>query len=144
MRADFVCEKNWVCDPNSHTCYSYHPDEKSYTEASDHCALLGRSLPMPKTEAENTFLYSIKPPGIPIWLGLTDLTEEDSFFWDDGYSLTWSNWHSEEPNNFDGDQDCTLMSRYAPTWYDDFCRAPSCRPKYFCQVNQYGRQRLNP
>ena len=57
------------------------------------------------------------------WIGLNDISSEGSFVWEDGSSVSFTNWHSGEPNNGGGGEDCTQLNRYHPTqtWNDEPC-----------------------
>jgi hypothetical protein len=63
------------------------------------------------------------------FIGLTDLPTEGQFVWDDGTPLSFSNWHTGEPNNGGSgatyEEDCVIIAgaRVGAQWDDRPCDA---------------------
>jgi hypothetical protein len=56
------------------------------------------------------------------WIGLNDIATEDDFVWEDGSPLNFLNWHTDEPNNLNGDEDCAELNYWTTgTWNDKNC-----------------------
>jgi len=55
-----------------------------------------------------------------IWIGFTDETDEGTFVWSDGTEVDYTNWSGGEPNNWSGDEDCTVV-RSNGSWNDLSC-----------------------
>ena len=61
-----------------------------------------------------------------IWIGLNDIANEGTMVWQDGTSLTFSNWMDGQP---DGDSDCVIVDKRHSTtreWRDN----ESCNEQY--------------
>jgi hypothetical protein len=57
-----------------------------------------------------------------MWLGLTDEKEEGKFVWESSQeAANYTNWHSGEPNNDQGDERCVSMWKDAGQWNDLGC-----------------------
>ena len=57
----------------------------------------------------NTFMtYS---PSTTYWIGLNDLEDEGVFKWSDGSSFNnYNNWFMDNPDNFEGNEDCVTIN----------------------------------
>ncbi|HIF07143.1 MAG TPA: lectin, partial [Gemmatimonadetes bacterium] len=64
-------------------------------------------------------------------MGFNDRSSEGTWVWSDGSSVSYTNWHSSEPND-SGGEDCGQMNRYHPTetWNDEPC---SVSFNYICE-----------
>ncbi|KAK3586027.1 hypothetical protein CHS0354_033152 [Potamilus streckersoni] len=51
------------------------------------------------------------------WIGATDKVQEGNFVWVNGQQVGNNSWHSTEPNNADGDEDCVAL-----WWYNNEMR----------------------
>ena len=61
--------------------------------------------------AENQFLVTNAPSGA-YWIGLNDIASEGSFVWANGEPVTFTNWsfiYGQEPNNYLGLEDATII-----------------------------------
>lgn len=73
----------------------------------------------------NSNLFSLLGLADPFWLAGTDIGNESNFYWmGHDESMTFTNWHGGEPNNWNWNQDCVTI-KYWPDnlyqWDDDFC-----------------------
>ena len=71
------------------------------------------------------------------WIGLSDLEQDGLFLWEDGTTVTYSTWSSDEPNDHDGSSDCVHLD-YANKrrlWTDSDCFIRNayalCEKNYF-------------
>lgn len=113
-----------LTDPstNETTCYTFHPTPMTWTQASDACRQEGpkSALVAINSLEEQTFLVNtIKSDAALHTVGQNgfytsgnDLYVEHSFYWTNRGSLdrmTYTNWHTGQPNNVGGNQNCLLM-----------------------------------
>ncbi len=103
----------WIC-----------PNPKTYEEAAVHCADHGAGLVRIDNAAENLALWGAATAvhEQDWWIGLTDIDSEGTFTWTDGSEPTYTAWHDGEPNDDEGDEDCSALWR-EPLWNDVSCRA---------------------
>ena len=59
--------------------------------------------------AENDFLTTYVNDGTGFLIGFSDVSTEGTFSWQDGSSPSYTNWNVNEPNNFAGDEDYTVI-----------------------------------
>eukprot|EP00978_Attheya_sp_CCMP212_P045016 scaffold331115_cov56-Attheya_sp.AAC.1 len=58
--------------------------------------------------------------GARAWIGFVDYVSEGSFVWTDGSDVTFTSWDAGEPNNYNGNEDCTTIYWNAPNEWNDF------------------------
>jgi len=101
----------------------------TFDEAEAAGAALGGHLVSLNSAGEQAFvessLMSAADGRRVMWIGLTDRDVEGDWRWTSGEDLTYTNWHSGEPNDIGGGQDFGVMNaRYsaaepAGLWDDD-------------------------
>ena len=82
------------------------------------------------------YLNSVDSSGNGLfWIGLTDLSQEGNYVWEDGTSATYFNWYLGEPNDPDGSSDCVHMDYHSKDrrWTDSGCF--SLNIQAFCQTS---------
>lgn len=62
------------------------------------------------------------------WIGLNDRNDEGGYVWADGTPVTYTNWSTHQPNDWNGAQDCVEVLLYGSstlmnTWNDLSCAA---------------------
>ena len=84
-------------------------DTKKWKDAESLANSLQGHLAMPKTNSENNYLKNIyqtylnnATPITSLWLGATDMYEEEDWLWVDGTKITNNNWFDGEPDNMPG------------------------------------------
>ena len=104
--------------------YQFRTSHEKWTDAQTTCATYGYGLAGVNSAAENTWVdatadaYSTEK----WWFGFNDRATEGTWVWDDGSDVTYTNWHSGEPNDSGGDEDCGQFNRYTDTtWNDEPC-----------------------
>uniref|UniRef100_A0A3B4FFS2 C-type lectin domain-containing protein n=1 Tax=Pundamilia nyererei TaxID=303518 RepID=A0A3B4FFS2_9CICH len=107
-------------------CYYFETKMvKNWQDAEAHCTREQGHLASFHTEEELSFLIA-HMPGLPTWIGLSDLLVENQYAWSDGVSpVLYTNWNDKEPNNANGDEGCVSMhaSRmFHGTWNDTKAR----------------------
>ncbi len=71
------------------------------------CAIMKSSTVCFQTTLE-AFLHH----NLNYWIGLTDLDVEGTFVWQsNSEEASYTHWYPGEPNNFDGQEHCTLLVR---------------------------------
>ena len=74
----------------------------------------------PSTRTENNEVYAIIEDYGHIWIRISDAEKEETWKDTDGKEiLTFTNWRSGQPNNYDGDEHWGYMYSYDGKWYDD-------------------------
>lgn len=77
-----------------------------------------------KEEEQVRVALQAASPWVEVWIGLNDLTSEDTYVWADGSAPAYTHWASGEPNNGSGlgEQDCGRMLSDG-SWNDTVCTA---------------------
>ncbi|XP_078601050.1 uncharacterized protein LOC144876033 isoform X2 [Branchiostoma floridae x Branchiostoma japonicum] len=123
------------------TYYKVYAQLKTYEAAKQTCAADGGHLADVKTKALHDFLLSKIQRNKDYWIGLNDVTVENTWTWSDGTPVgdcDYTNWAPGEPNNglaaagSGQGQDCGhLWQATGFKWDDDMCGMQ----KYFiCQI----------
>ncbi|KAJ0062909.1 hypothetical protein NL108_008197, partial [Boleophthalmus pectinirostris] len=96
--------------------------ELSWMESRQYCQERGADLIIINSDEEQDFAQTLRKL---FWIGLSDREEEGVWRWVDSSQLTKSFWFSDEPNNFNNDEDCVevMMINDAPlnSWNDVSC-----------------------
>ncbi|XP_033624617.1 macrophage mannose receptor 1-like [Asterias rubens] len=156
---NFICKKNYdsvgpithapttpasgYCPYNSvkflNRCYIYFGTDPSarlsWKDARDECKKTpGTELATIHSQQVQalltTFLVSYD---FPLWIGLSDITNNQQFKWVDGTVVDYTNWGSGEPNEANGEEDCVEMLydwNNAGRWNDVGCGTLN---GYICQ-----------
>ncbi|XP_078578146.1 uncharacterized protein LOC144863058 [Branchiostoma floridae x Branchiostoma japonicum] len=154
-----ICYSGW--EQHGDYCYKIISDETTWRDAENRCeeghfqlsTLQRRAvsvysasdfngiLAMPKDEATNDFLVNIiKQTSTEkgTWIGLSVQTPDGAYLWEDGTSLSYTNWAPGEPNS--EDEHCVM---YFPgsfgddkkyKWNDDSC---STENMFICRQNRH-------
>ncbi|XP_078687050.1 uncharacterized protein LOC144919470 [Branchiostoma floridae x Branchiostoma belcheri] len=104
------CPSGYTYRQPSRLCYKVFNQESDYSSAKATCSSDGGTLAMPRDAATNTFLINLKNAvdnSAYFRFGLTDISQEGRWVWEDGRVLGgFSSWGSGEPNNLDNNEDC--------------------------------------
>ncbi|XP_076135737.1 mannose-binding protein C-like [Alosa pseudoharengus] len=94
----------------------------TFDEGLKFCSDAGATLVLPRTEEENQALANVHAvyPSTHPFIGATDRNHEGQFSDLNDKPLTFTKWHSGEPNNFNGNEDCVFTSA-SGTWLDVNC-----------------------
>ena len=113
-------------------CYSYFISSSiNWNGGSCMCHAWGGDLATVTTLEEQTLMYNTITAGDHCWLGLSDLTSENTFVWADNTTSTYRYWRSGQPDDAGGNEDCVGVwaNRY---WNDYPCGTTlTC---YFCST----------
>ena len=89
----------------------------SWTEADKFCLDMGAELASVHSPEENTFLYYLCGSDDICWLGFSDAEEEGVWEWSDGSNVAYTNWESNQPDNWK-DQDYASLKGSYGRWSD--------------------------
>ncbi|KAK9960245.1 hypothetical protein ABG768_010320 [Culter alburnus] len=109
-------------------CYKYFSQSVNWITAEklSNCA----NLASVHSKLENDFLLSLVPSSTLAWVGAHDGEQEGQWLWSDGIAYDYTNWCSNEPNNYNGAENCLEIS-----WTSNHCwNDASClgSKKYVC------------
>ncbi|XP_075063044.1 C-type lectin domain family 4 member G-like isoform X2 [Mixophyes fleayi] len=114
---DKSCDSDWIEFEGS--CYYFLTIQLTWQTSLLTCLVKGSSLASITSEQEQEFL-NMKRNDTSCWIGLTDEDTEGVFRWADGTSLSYTYWMTDEPNNYDGNENCGLMQN-SGQWNDVPC-----------------------
>ena len=122
--------------------YLVHVEAKSYEEAVSYCATKGGKLAEPKSDEANNDIVNLAESNIMefinVWIGIDDKSQEGYFVYaSDGSPIVYSNWMSDQPNNWNN-QDCVHYAKLGSDvrWGDERC---SMLMSFICERSQ-GKQ----
>lgn len=125
--------------PSSGCTYGFFSDRLKFEEAEAACAGLGGHVASIHSQADADSLRWIIESGqaLPgtVWIGFTDSGTEGTFVWADDSSSDFDQWADGEPNNFNGEEDCTEanIQAFGISWNDISCNSEM---PYICSVCQ--------
>jgi len=108
----------------------------------------------PDGSAENTFLTDavlslVGDASVDVWLGATDVAEEDAWLWWDGTQFYdheagtivndgWENWAPNRPNNLGNNEHCAVIEINDPAYLDGDWNDVGCDDAgpYVCESSQ--------
>ncbi len=86
--------------------------------AKNTCVANGGYLADVNSAGENSFLANMLTTQ-SAWIGLTDVNSEGTFEWCNGQPVTYTNWYTGQPNNYNNNQDyCEMLS--TGEWNDQY------------------------
>ncbi|KAL5020485.1 hypothetical protein ScPMuIL_003377 [Solemya velum] len=104
-------------------CYKWFDEFVTKLKADKECSKYNAVVAHAKTEEDTAFLTSLAMEERSFWISLNDTATEGSFVWEDGTDLGWSNWQTDQPNDFGDDQDCVVVTYKKREWDDVNCEA---------------------
>ena len=98
----------------------------TWWEAELHCVSVGANLVSIHSLEEHNFVNSLiknfDPTQGSTWIGLTDIHKEGEWMWSDGSKVSFTQWKTNEPNNYGGNEHCVhTNSGTAFKWNDSGC-----------------------
>ena len=107
---------------------------KTFEEATEACQQMGGFLAEPRSEEVSTALKTLNFTSIWTWIGLRDITEDDTYVWlTDNATLSYTDWYPQEPNS--RHERCVGISKSNLQWLDLGCHWTN---EYICQANTIG------
>ncbi|MGN0398986.1 MAG: M4 family metallopeptidase [Blautia sp.] len=135
---------------DGHYYYVYNLDSiDTWEAAKQYCEEQGGYLATITSPEENEFLYNYLREFSyeSAYFGLTDSKEEGNWIWENGESVSYTNWHEDEPNSENPDEDYTMFYfKYEDgTWNDgDFGRQTVNSGRVFiCEWGEPGTQKIS-
>jgi len=114
-------------DPATGHCYVVFTTPATRNTARTMCQTLGTDVKLAsvQTAAENQVIATLIG-ATDAFLGGNDEAVENTFVWDDGTGVVFTNWNTGEPNNAAGmfEEDCIVMLGTVPGKWDDRPCAP--------------------
>ncbi|XP_044201804.1 CD209 antigen-like protein E [Thunnus albacares] len=101
--------------------YYISSNMKTWNESRTDCLQRGADLVVVNSEEEQEFINRYQKR---IWIGLADSEREGTWKWVDGTPLTTSFWHSGEPNDYEGQNEDCVETRFFNEengWNDSIC-----------------------
>ncbi|KXJ18078.1 C-type lectin BfL-2 [Exaiptasia diaphana] len=117
--------------------YKIVKEPANFLEARQRCQKMSAGadlVSLADKEEEETFDQYLQGIGDinEIWIGLSDLAKEGTFVWSDGNNSTYTNWINGEPNNYNGNEHCTIKRlENSWMWNDDKCEV---KAPFACKV----------
>ncbi|XP_069120617.1 macrophage mannose receptor 1-like isoform X2 [Argopecten irradians] len=135
-----MCPQGWS-GPNSHSymCYKvYYNDnvlgKMTWTESRDYCRGLGGDLISIHRQAQNAFVGTLLSQKTgTFWIGLNDRDQEAGYVWTDGRGTDYTNWNPNEPNDYNGNEDCTQIFAGTLGWNDNNCYTTT---NWICEIRR--------
>ncbi|XP_078146108.1 uncharacterized protein LOC139928190 [Centroberyx gerrardi] len=127
-----TCLPGWKKFQNS--CYFTSTVRKSWTQSRQDCQSKGADLAIINSPEEMSFINGLYGDGAEIWIGLSDKGVEGDWKWVDGTSLTTAYWGKDQPNSWNGHQDCAEFWRRHTgngVWNDESCDS---NEKWICEM----------
>ena len=118
-----------IFDPGTGHCYFRVAASLTWTGARSGCQALGGYLAIITSSSENALIHTLDDGTIDeTWIGASDFAAELDWRWVDGRdfppspggnALSFHNWNSGEPNNFNGNEDCAIFELTGNGGWDD-------------------------
>lgn len=114
-------------------CYLHRSEDASWSDASARCQAIGDGWDLVTIgdAEENAYVDSIL--NYATWIGATDSASEGDWRWVDGTAFwsgavdggpvdgRYSNWNTDEPNDYFGQEDCAEYVPFNDDWNDFSC-----------------------
>eukprot|EP00117_Sycon_ciliatum_P007514 scpid20721/ scgid10588/ Macrophage mannose receptor 1; C-type lectin domain family 13 member D; C-type lectin domain family 13 member D-like; Macrophage mannose receptor 1-like protein 1 len=133
------CTSGWTWFNNF--CYQIPAVNATAAAAQAYCAgysnpsNLKGSLVTIRSRYDNFFLSSMiaSQPNVQraYFIGINDVANEGTYTWWSGMPVTYSNWAPHEPNQWQGNEDCTEIYSSTYKWNDRLCNRTQ---SFICMV----------
>jgi hypothetical protein len=110
-------------------------NDQPWTSAETWCSSRGYYLSTINDLLENGYLWAatLIDANNKWWFGYNDIATEGTFVWSAANGSGYTAWHTGEPNNAGGNEDCVQLRRYGiPTWNDEPCNRSF---NYICEAD---------
>lgn len=109
------------------TLYCFDTGKRTWTEAEEHCRLIGGHLADIRSITEASLIRAAfgQPFNLPgtLWIGLVEPFKRNEWGWMSGDRALYQNWNAGEPNDSGGGEDCGERLSSNGTWNDIDCAA---------------------
>ncbi|XP_027722005.1 secretory phospholipase A2 receptor [Vombatus ursinus] len=129
------CDPGW--SPYNHNCYQLQKEKKAWKTALHSCQSNNSELINIASLAEMEFFITLlrEENVSETWIGLSSHSKPVSFEWSNGSSVTFTNWHTQEPNiSLNSSQLCVSAQQSEGQW-----KVKNCEEKmsYICKKTGY-------
>ncbi|EHB16438.1 Mannose-binding protein A [Heterocephalus glaber] len=100
--------------------YVTNGEKMTFAKVKDLCTELRATVATPRNAEENKAIQEVANDNV--FLGITDEATEGQFMYVTGGRLAYSNWKTNEPNDYGKGEDCVLMLTDG-VWNDVSCTA---------------------
>lgn len=111
--------------PGGDSCYMLGADAFGWQDARDMCQAWGGDLVALDSPEENRELAQRIDANV--WIGATDQDAEGTFTWADGTPLRFTRWAADQPNNLEGNENCSELRPFDGRWGDVPCTGDIAR-----------------
>ena len=145
---DFNLPTDYTFASNSwgNSFYKVYNEELEYGDAEAQCESDGSFLAIPRSEAEEDFLFGLFPTesllnphtdDLSMWIGINDIEQEGLFVAVDGREISWTNWGPGEPNGGLNENAVEIRSEYSRKRWNDV--TVKKLQKFICGINIEGK-----
>ena len=117
--------------------YKIYNTKLDYYDAKAQCESDGSFLAIPRSKAEEDFLFGLFPDDSSIWIGINDIEQEGLFLAVDGREITWTNWGPGEPNGGLDENAVEILYEYGRKYWNDV--TVKKLQKFICAINIEGK-----
>ncbi|CAJ0924503.1 unnamed protein product, partial [Mesorhabditis belari] len=107
------CDKFWK--RHGDFCYRIYDEHVPYEKSMEICRLDGANLVSIHGEKENDFVSGLAENNW-IRIGLVNQLDENKWKWNDGSSLDYTNWASNQPDNLGTEKSTHLSTLISHKW----------------------------
>ena len=126
-----VCPSGWIHMQGS--CYKFSTKTLNWNAAKSACEALGSKLVVINSQAEQQAIAAKVTH--TSWIGLYRNPKDKSrWLWVDGSRPAYTYWHSGEPNNSGGNEDCGELHDLASSWKWNDRTCSSHFPSFICET----------
>ncbi|KAM6178327.1 secretory phospholipase A2 receptor [Rhynchocyon petersi] len=133
------CEPGW--NPYNRKCYKLQKEEKTWNEALRSCHFDNSTLISITSLAEVEFLVTFlgDENASETWIGLSSSQIPVSFEWSEGSSVTFTNWHTLEPQIFPNTSQLCVSAEYS----EGYWKVKNCEETHFYICEKSGHVLLD-
>uniref|UniRef100_A0A8C1NTK1 Galactose-specific lectin nattectin-like n=1 Tax=Cyprinus carpio TaxID=7962 RepID=A0A8C1NTK1_CYPCA len=131
-----TCESEWSA--YNGRCFRFFNYQHSWIDAEKQCLGYDGNLASVHSYEEYTFIQDLVKSqthaSTTTWLGGYDCVKEGTWLWSDGSKLNIEIWAPEQPDNYNGKENCLGMNQYPSNNWNDYSCADE---KPFVCVKKY-------
>ena len=119
--APLACDATGELTTNDGGCYLLGAQAVGWAAASAACEAWGGTLArLDSAEEEAALLARVAPADV--WIGLNDVASEGTMLWEAGGApILYTHWAAQQPDDFDGTEDCVELLADGRGWNDRPC-----------------------
>jgi hypothetical protein len=109
-------------------CFLWVAELETWDGARDACSAWGGRLAHIDAQSEDDRLAQYM--SADSWIGAVARGDAAAHTWEDGSALTFTNWANDQPDDFEGDEDCVEKLQRNAQWNDQLCDEKNA---FFCE-----------